>query len=173
MFIKKIEPKKLYRFKRKIDIAYRYIKHYSRWGLLLLFLILGGTIIQKNYINKPSKVSSSDDTVKIKPYNHKPVSINNVSETSNDTKLQSLKKQLLAEKEKNKKLSNNLNNQEQQLVSALNNINQSYISTVDTTSNVIIKKAISTPTKTNQTDYYNKVRAALNNNTTDENSSKY
>lgn len=172
MLLTKLEPKKIYRLKQKSYIAYRYSKHYSPWILLILILLLGANIIQKNYLNKPKRVSFVESPVTIKPVTPKPITANTVEKTPENTKLLLLKKQLLAEKEKNKKLSKNLNNQEQQLLSALNNINESYKSAIKGTRSTEAKVTSSSITEISQTEYYNKVRTVLNKNPSNVNNVK-
>lgn len=191
MLLTKLEPKEKYRLKRKSYIAYRYLKHYSPRVLLILILLLSATIIQKNYLNKPKRVNFvespvtikpatpkpiivntvektpeiTENPVAIKPVTPKPIIANNVEKTPENTKLLLLKSELLAEKEKNKEFSKYLNDQEQQLLSSLSSINESYKSVLKDTTSTEDKVTNSSISEINQTEYYNKVRSALNKNT--------
>ena len=102
MIFEKIDKTKKRRFKRNIYISYRYAKHYSPWALLLFILLLSGVIIQKNYINKPIKISVLENTKSIKAYKNIPV--NTLTSLPDDTKLKAQKEQPLVEKKKNELL---------------------------------------------------------------------
>jgi hypothetical protein len=152
---------KVQTFKRKIYIAYLYFKRYILWVFLALFLLLVVNILVKNMGQKVSIQESSKLLpspigkkleVKVKPMR--------TTQSVSDSQLISLKQQLKIEKEKNKNFAKILNNQELQMISALDDINQSFKTfTGDTTA----RKEISVlpSSTTDQSTYYNKVKAAL------------
>ena len=81
-------------------------------------------------------------------------------QSASSSKLKSLKQQLLNEKEKNKRLKTILNNQELQITSALDEINQSFknFNNDSQASNQIsVLKSVSYE----ESEYYNKVKDAL------------
>lgn len=170
--------------KRKIFIVSRYIKYYSSWAVLLTVLLLSAKIIHRNYINtsmttvqkrpiemiqsiKPEivlqDVKPTTSTINTKTILTLEKGSNTfpVEQTLDRDKLAKLEKQLLEEKEKNKNLAHSLNNQEQQLISALNNISESY--NLEIKNNTKSKKVTSSKnTNLTQSDYYIKVRSVLN-----------
>ncbi len=161
MALTKLNSDKVQAFKRKIYIAYLYFKRYILWVFLALFLLLVVNILVKNMGQKVSIQESSKLLpspigkkleVKVKPMR--------TTQSVSDSQLMSLKQQLKIEKEKNQNLAKILNNQELQMISALDDINQSFKTfTGDTTA----RKEISVlpSSTTDQSTYYNKVKAAL------------
>ncbi len=162
MILRKIDQEKIRLFKRKMYISYRYLKHHALWIFLSLLLLLVINIIVKN-IGRESSIQESSESitppmikkleVKVKP--------RRTTQSVNDSQLMSLKQQLKVEKEKNQNLAKILNSQELQMVSALDDINKRFKAYNGKTTT---KKEISIlpSSSTDQTTYYNKVKAALN-----------
>ncbi len=172
-------PKKINRedessLRRKLYIGYlyfkRYAKQYAFWIFLALFVLFVLNIIVRNTgnINQNSTPAQPDSPSVIKEL---VVNIDNIvpmhtdgvgfkEQGPNDLQLNTLKQQLLAEKEKNKKLEERLNNQELQISSALSEINQSFL-TFNNAPQETDKTSIQAESATEQSAYYKKVKAAL------------
>ena len=157
----KIDQEKIRLFKRKMYISYRYLKHYAPWIFLSLFLLLVVNILVKN-MGRESSIQESSKSITPPMIKKLEVKVEPIRTTQSvsDSQLMSLKQQLKIEKEKNKNLAKVLNNQELQMISALDDINKSFKAF---NGKATTKKEISIlpNSSTDQSTYYNKVKAAL------------
>jgi len=159
---KKTTYRKRNSFTSKLRYGYLYFKKYALWFFLALFVLLIVNIVIKNMgrdnspkLNQSNNASMINTLVvdtKIAPVKE--------TQSTSSAQLESLKKQLLIEKEKNKNLEKTLNNQELQISSALDEINQNF-KRFESHSKGSNKISVLKDTTNDQTAYYNKVKAAL------------
>jgi len=144
----------------KLHYGYLYFKRYAIWIFLALFILFVLNIIVKNMgkTNNPAVSqlnSASNINTKIAP-----IKVEKTQGISS-SQLKLLQQQLLTEKQKNKSLEKILSNQELQITSALDSINQSF-QTFDSNLKETNKISVLTSASNSPKEYYNKVKAALN-----------
>ena len=148
--------------KHKLYIGYLYFKRYAVWIFLALFLlfILNITVKNLGQTNRSLPAQSSHAPMIKELVVKGKIEALTEKQNASNSQLKSLKQQLLNEKEKNKKLEAILNNQELQITSALNEINQSF-KNFNNDSQASDKISVLESTSNEESEYYNKVKDAL------------
>lgn len=150
------------KIKHKLYIGYLYFKRYALWVFLALLLLFILNILVKNagQTNSSLPAQSSHASMIKELVVNVETDTDTGKQSASSSQLKSLKQQLLNEKEKNKRLKTILNNQELQITSALDEINQSFknFNNDSQASNQIsVLKSVSYE----ESEYYNKVKDAL------------
>jgi len=153
------------RLKHKLHIGYLYFKRYFLWIFLAFFLLLVVNIIVKNTwkTSHPTLSQSSNSSVikgLVVKVDTEVKTVKKETRSVSSSQLKSLKQQLLIEKEKYKNLEKILNIQELQITSALDEISQTFRS-FNSDAQESNKISVPTGASNDQTEYYNKVKAAL------------
>lgn len=153
------------RLKHKLHIGYLYFKRYFLWIFLAFFLLLVVNIIVKNTwkTSHPTLSQSSNSSVikgLVVKVDTEVETVKKETRSVSSSQLKSLKQQLLIEKEKYKNLEKILNIQELQITSALDEISQTFRS-FNSDAQESNKISVPTGASNDQTEYYNKVKAAL------------
>ena len=153
------------RLKHKLHIGYLYFKRYFLWIFLAFFLLFVVNIIVKNTwkTSHPTLSQSSNSSVikgLVVKVDTEVETVKKETRSVSSSQLKSLKQQLLIEKEKYKNLEKILNIQELQITSALDEISQTFRS-FNSDAQESNKISVPTGASNDQTEYYNKVKAAL------------